>query len=73
MIDSIANRYGCLPSKVLAEGDVFDIFVIETIWSYQQYIDDKDKLQKGELPSNPHILKDMVDRVKGEKDARKNS
>lgn len=71
MIDRIASRYGCLPSEVLGKGDVFDLFVIETVLDYERYLDDKEKLGKGEItPTNQHYLQDMMNKVKGATDAR---
>lgn len=66
LIDKIAERYGCLPSEVLSRGDSFDIFVIETMWSYEQYRDDKEKMRNGQVtPTNVHVLKEMMEKTKG--------
>ena len=71
MIDTMAQRYGVMPSKILASADVFDLYVMETSLGYQEYLDSKEKLNQGEItPSNQHMLKDMLEQVKGAANAR---
>ena len=36
-IDTIAERYGKLPSEVLAQGTTFDLFVMDAAASYKHY------------------------------------
>lgn len=35
MLDSIAKRYGCLPSHLLGEGDSFDMMVFDVAVNYE--------------------------------------
>ena len=37
LIDAIAERYGCLPSHVLKEGDTFDLMVMDVALTYRAY------------------------------------
>lgn len=49
LLDSLAQRYGVLPSKVLADGDVIDL--LAAIWSveYQEHV--KKTKAKGQVPT----------------------
>lgn len=72
MIDSMASRYGVLPSEILERGDTFDVYVLQSATAWQDYQEQmaKAKAGKGPIPT-PHIpqqqLKDMLDRVKRKK------
>jgi len=35
-IDIMAQRYGCLPSRLLAEASTFDLFICNSAIRYQQ-------------------------------------
>ena len=54
LIDSLAERYGCLPSKVLSEGDTFDLMVLDVSLTYRKY---EEELRAGSV--SPEIQKRM--------------
>lgn len=67
MLDSLGQRYGCLPSEILARGDTIDIGVLVTSLAWQRERDAR--AQSGqEMPLNSGYstdqLKSMLDRVK---------
>ena len=37
LLDALAERYGCLPSEVLARGDTFDLTCFDVAVTYRQY------------------------------------
>ncbi len=41
MLDQLAHRYGTLPSKVLTQGDSFDITVMDVAFTYKKYLEQK--------------------------------
>ncbi len=41
MFDTIAKRYGKLPSEVLLTADSFDIMIMDVALTYEKYIHDK--------------------------------
>ncbi len=41
LIDTMAERYGMLPSQVMAKANTFDIFVADTAIGYRNYLTDK--------------------------------
>jgi hypothetical protein len=41
LIDTMAERYGMLPSEVMSKANTFDIFVADTAIGYRNYLHDK--------------------------------
>jgi hypothetical protein len=41
LIDTMAERYGQLPSEVMSKATTFDIFVADTAIGYRNYLHDK--------------------------------
>lgn len=41
MLDSLAERYGMLPSKILREADTMDVYVLDVVLSYQNHVHSK--------------------------------
>jgi hypothetical protein len=41
LIDTMAERYGMLPSQVMQNANTFDIFVADTAIGYRNYLNDK--------------------------------
>lgn len=67
MLDTMAQRYGCLPSEILARGDTLDIAVMcrATAWNNERM----DREQRGQsMPSNygynSNELQAMLDKAK---------
>lgn len=69
MLDSLGQRYGCLPSEILARGDTIDIgIMVKSIAWYNER--DRRTEQGLEMPKNygysTEQLKAMIDKVKGD-------
>lgn len=64
MLDSLAKRYGCLPSEVLQRSDSLDILVLNTASKWEKHCEENSK--DGKVP--PMIpaseLQDMMARVR---------
>jgi hypothetical protein len=41
LIDTMAERYGMLPSEVMQRANTFDVFVADTAIGYRNYLTDK--------------------------------
>lgn len=41
LIDTMAERYGILPSEVMSRATTFDMFVADTAIGYRNYLNDK--------------------------------
>ena len=41
MIDALSKRYGVLPSKLLTQGDTFDLMVMDVAVTYEKYVNEK--------------------------------
>lgn len=41
LIDTMAERYGLLPSEVMQRASTFDIFVVDAALGYRRYLEDK--------------------------------
>ena len=48
MIDAIARRYMVLPSQLLAQGDTFDLLVMDVGATYEQHIQSKHSKTPGD-------------------------
>jgi len=66
----MAQRYGSLPSKIMAQADTFDVMILNTATGWEQYQSEKAQLGKG-APPTPNIpeekLKEMMDKVRSKK------
>jgi hypothetical protein len=41
LIDTMAERYGLLPSEVMLRANTFDVFVVDTAIGYRNYLQEK--------------------------------
>lgn len=41
LIDTMAERYGQLPSQVMRDATTFDVFIADTAIGYRNYLNDK--------------------------------
>ena len=69
LIDAIATRYHCLPSKILQEGDTFDVFIINSAIDIQQYEQKVAEAYREGKPKPPprmsqDVLKAMLERAR---------
>lgn len=66
----MAQRYGALPSKIMAQADTFDVMILNTATGWEQYQTDKAKSGSGTQPT-PNIpqekLQAMMDKVRKKK------
>jgi hypothetical protein len=68
-IDNIAQRYGYLPSQVLAQADTFDLYVLNLVahWSKRQ-----DNIAKGiKEPAKQLSQDEMLDMVRSVKERKR--
>ena len=43
MIDAMAKRYALLPSEVMSRASTFDLVIMDTAFSYENWLQNKDK------------------------------
>lgn len=61
-LDRLGQRYGCLPSEVLREGNTFDLQVLDIAMSYENYLRDK---QNGLVPNvSTDVMEQALKQVK---------
>lgn len=58
MIDSLGQRYGMLPSRVLREADSFDVYIMDAALSYEKYMHDKEMRKHNKMPADIEIGQD---------------
>tara|TARA_R110000803_G_scaffold110640_1_gene179060 strand:+ start:273 stop:470 length:198 start_codon:yes stop_codon:yes gene_type:complete len=65
MLDSLAERYGILPSQLLRDADTLDLFVFDTALTYQNH---KQNKEHGSAVDrfDESTLEKMVGQVRGE-------
>ena len=65
-MDGLAQRYGLLPSEVLARADTLDVLVMDIAQSYRNWLEQQRASQPGAAPATPQIplnkLQEMVER-----------
>ena len=64
-LDTVAQRYGVLPSELLRRGDTLDLKCVELALAYESHLSKKQ--QKGVVNDHGYSqdqLKDMIERVK---------
>ena len=54
LLDTLANRYHCLPSEIIAKGDTFDVYIITKALEIRDY---HDKLADAKASGKPLPLK----------------
>lgn len=66
LLDGLAQRYGLLPSEVLARADTLDVLVMDIAQSYRNWLEQQRASQPGAAPAAPQIplnkLQEMVER-----------
>ena len=65
MLDSMAERYGILPSELLQRADTFDLMVMDVALTYQKYINDK---QQKKVDPDLMDNESLMDRLKRTRD-----
>ena len=62
LIDTVASRYHCLPSNILANGDTFDVWVANNAIDLQhRHRERAEALEKGEaVPVKPPSQEQML-------------
>lgn len=43
MIDAMAKRYSMLPSQIMEQASTFDLVIMDSALTYEQYLMNKDK------------------------------
>lgn len=59
LLDNMAERYGLLPSEVLARGTTQDIYVYDVALSYQEMIREEHNRKNG-IKTDPSVKYDSV-------------
>jgi len=76
LLDSLGQRYGCLPSEVLSTATTFDVYVLDVTLSYEEKIRKKMERKHGRTPDR-HFeetnLDDLAERVKKFKEKKNGS
>ena len=65
MLDSLAERYGILPSQLLRDADTLDLFVFDTALTYANHKHTKDNASAQDR-FDASTLEKMVGQVRGE-------
>lgn len=47
-LDTMGQRYGILPSKLISEGSTFDLVIMDMAMTYEKHLHDSN--QKGYIP-----------------------
>jgi hypothetical protein len=55
-LDSLASRYGMLPSQVICQASTFDLVVMDAAMSYENHL--RKKEEPGHVPDIP--LEDLI-------------
>lgn len=58
-IDGLGKRYGLLPSKILKEGDTFDLYVLDAALSYELFHQKKAE-NKGQIPASAYNQEQLL-------------
>lgn len=51
LLDSLGERYGKLPSEVLAKATTFDVWVYDVAVSYRNYRNERDAKNRNQIPA----------------------
>lgn len=58
MLDTMAERYGQLPSTIISQATTFDLFICDTALGYRN---SKEAAARGDKPARPEVSeKDML-------------
>jgi len=63
MLDTIASRYHCLPSEVVARADTFDIFIVNTALDLHAKAREQEEKRAGRKgpPPTPTLTKEQME------------
>lgn len=65
----MAQRYGCLPSKILSSADVVDLYVMDTALAWERYCQEREQAKHtGQAQPAPKLTQQemlgMVEKVR---------
>jgi len=60
LIDSLAERYGMLPSQVLNTATTFDMFILDTAVSYRNALIEKEQQQGQPIDPSSYSQEDLL-------------
>lgn len=69
MIDTMAERYGMLPTDIIQRATTFDLFVFDSVVDYKNKLERRATGQepvKGAVPRNEQQLIEMFKKVKND-------
>jgi len=63
MLDTIASRYHCLPSEVVARADTFDIFIVNTALDLQARLREQEERRnhRSGPPPAPKLTQEQME------------
>lgn len=63
MLDTIASRYHCLPSEVVARADTFDIFIVNTALGLHAKAREEEERRnhRSGPPPTPRLTKEQME------------
>lgn len=64
LVDAMAERYGLLPSEVLARANTLDAYIMDASISYQNYLERKSQNQAQDYSQEE--LMSMMERTRGQ-------
>jgi len=64
MLDTMAQRYGKLPTEMLRQADSFDLMVFDVAVTYEQYISNKEKKQVDQKMYSQEDLQAKMDNAR---------
>ena len=64
MLDAMAQRYSILPSKLLQQGDSFDILVMDVALTYQDYKNKDSNTQYDPKYLDQDALKEKLEKAR---------
>tara|TARA_R110002167_G_scaffold361238_1_gene579342 strand:- start:462 stop:662 length:201 start_codon:yes stop_codon:yes gene_type:complete len=64
MLDGLAKRYGVLPSQLMAQGDTFDLMVMDVALGYEMIQHDKKNNKVNPRSYNEEELMERLNKVR---------
>mgnify|MGYP003638384205 FL=1 len=64
MLDGLAKRYGVLPSQLMAQGDTFDLMVMDVALGYEMIQHDKKNNKVNPRSYNEQELMERLNKVR---------
>lgn len=64
LIDTLASRYHCLPSEIVARGDSLDVYIVTEALEIRSYHDRRaDALNSGQMPPTKNYTQEQLQEI----------